>query len=135
MTYHNVLPQLGNLFPRFALIFNILIKRTICAYVKSYEFLHCSDHVRLCVWHPFCIIYPRCFSRHTTVNELYASNGTKENHQLSQTIPLPYSSRTVQACAYIICHFCSQPSKSVKIADNTPNCTRTYVTLQKCTIY
>ena len=39
MTYHNVLPESKTLFPRFALIFNILIKRTSCARIKSFGFL------------------------------------------------------------------------------------------------
>ena len=49
MTYHNVLPESRTLFPRFALIFNILIKRTTCARIKSFGFLFCSDRVRLYV--------------------------------------------------------------------------------------
>ena len=39
MTYHNVLPESKTLFPRFALIFNILIERTSCARIKSFGFL------------------------------------------------------------------------------------------------
>ena len=158
MTHHNVLPELGSLFPRFALIFNNLIKRTTCARVKAYEFLCWYYRVSLFVWYPLGTIHllAMLFSsqncqwlkknycqRKVCANTLCAyrpdSSMTQENHQPASTILLPYSSRTSQVYAHIIHDFCSHRtsklSKSVKIVGDTSNSTRTHASSQKCTMY
>ena len=54
MTHHNVLPELGSLFPRFALSFSTFWSKKnnvhVCARVKSSKFVCYSDRVRLCAW-------------------------------------------------------------------------------------